>query len=373
MILKRYINGEIIRSCAAILVVLLLIFISTRFIKYIQLAVDGSISSQAMFSLLGLQIPAVVGFLIPLSFFIAILLSFGRLYAEHEMAVIHSVGVGELQLAKYIFPAAIGLSLLSAVLSFGVTPWSHYQSKSLLVKEKAAAKFGVFSPGRFQQTPDQDGVVFIGSRDEEGVIHHLFVVQGMQDNAESLKIQSAERGRFWKQLPESSNSNKEQNYLVLEEGRTHVFDNLTQQWQQTEYESYFMKVAPVQTGSLSLRTKSISTPDLLKNPGPAEWAELHWRLSAPLSILILCYMAIPLARTQPRKGKFSRLFPAIMVYLVYALLMMNSRSLLERGKVPIELGFWWIHSLAIIFCVWLYRPQKSGKNNRSSKAQVSHV
>ena len=372
MILKRYINSEILRTCGAILVVLILIFISTRFIKYIQLAVDGTISSASVFSLLGLQLPAMAGFLLPLSFFIAILLTFGRLYSDNEMAVISSVGVGELQLAKNILPLAVILAVLSAVLSFYVNPWSSYQTKTLLAQEKAEAKFGAFSPGRFQENLNKTGVVFVESKDSSGEIQGIFAVTGLGEQSETIQIQTANKGRFWNETGKNKQGEQRtQDYLVLENGATYSLDKTANAWSITDYGAYFMRVEPPQAESLSLKNKSISTRQLLESPRSPEWAELHWRLAAPISILILCFMAVPLARTQPRKGKFSRLFPAIMVYLAYALLMMNGRRFIETEKLPDFVGLWWAHVLAIGFCIWLFRPtqtkNKKLQNNNQKK------
>ncbi|TQV76770.1 LPS export ABC transporter permease LptF [Aliikangiella marina] len=370
MILKRYINSEILRTCGAILVVLILIFISTRFIKYIQLAVEGTISSASVFSLLGLQLPAMAGFLLPLSFFIAILLTFGRLYSDNEMAVISSVGVGELQLAKNILPVAVILAILSAALSFYVNPWSSYQTKTLLAKEKAEAKFGAFSPGRFQENLSRTGVVFVESKDNAGEIQGVFAVTGLGESNENIQVQTANKGRFWNESGQDKRGEaSSQDYLVLEDGVTYSFDKATSQWSITEYGAYFMRVEPPEAESLSLKNKSLSTAQLLDSPSAAEWAELHWRLAAPLSIIVLCFMAVPLARTQPRKGKFSRLFPAIMIYLAYALLMMNGRRFIESEKLPEFVGLWWTHLIAIGFCFWLFRPTKRKPKKQSQSHQ----
>lgn len=369
LILKKYINQELLRTASAILLVLILIFVSTRFIKYIQLAVDGSISSNAVFGLLGLQVPAVAGFLLPLSFFIAILLTFGRLYADNEMAVIQAAGVSELQLAKNILPVAVILALVAGGLSFWVTPWSTYQAKTLLAKEKAEARFGVFSPGKFRESSTKSGVVFVESKLVDGQVEGLFAVSGINSETEQLEIQIAKSAKF-ERSDENSNDPDRAGSLVLDNGYTYIYDHEQQSWKVTQYDAYYMTVSVPKQEKVSVKNKAISSEILLQRGGPAEWAELHWRLSAPLSIPILCFLAIPLARTQPRKGKFSRLLPAIMVYLVYALLMMNSRRLVETEKIPSEIGFWWIHLLAIIFCIWLYRSKAI---RRRTKNRLVHA
>ncbi|MDQ7050279.1 MAG: LptF/LptG family permease [Enterobacterales bacterium] len=110
MILKNYINRDIYTTTGAILMVLILIFVSSRFVKYIQLAVSGSISAKAVFSLLALQIPSIAGFLIPLSFFLSILLTFGRLYSDNELVVVQGLGIGEKRFSQDVNADGVGFS-----------------------------------------------------------------------------------------------------------------------------------------------------------------------------------------------------------------------------------------------------------------------
>lgn len=364
MILKRYINGEILKSSLAILVVLVLLFVSTRFIKYIQYAVDGTISSSSVLYLMSLQIPSVAGFLLPMSFFIGYLTTLGRMYAENEMAVIHGVGVSDFQLAKNSISLALGLALVSGGLSFWLNPWANFEVKRVMAEESAQAKLGGFSAGTFKQSSDKDSVVFVESRTSEGEIQRLFSVTGLSEAAENIEIQLAEKGKI-QQIGDAETSAQlsDSDFLVLQNGVNYQFSKQGEKWHKTEYESYFMRFEDEEELEFSVRTKGISSIELLRIGDLKSWAELHWRLSAPISILILCFLAVPLAKTQPRKGKFSRLFPAIMIYMVYALLLMNGKQLLESGRIPQPLGFWWIHLIAATFCFWTYRSN----NNRNKK------
>ena len=348
-----------------ILLVLLLLFISARFVKYIQLAVEGAISSAAVFKLLALQIPAVTGFLLPMAFFIGILLTLGRLYADHELVVICGLGLSEYGLAKMILPVAIGLGLVSALLSFGVNPWANLTAKNLVANESAQAKLGVFSPGRFQENGSATGVVFVESREGEQ-IRKLFAVSRSGDDSAGVEIQTARQGRQWQDEATG------QDYLVLENGEIRAFDGRQNRWQQTTYAQYFMRISNLKPEEAELKVSSLSSPRLLALGGKEHWSELHWRLSAPVSIIILCFLAVPLARTPPRKGRFSKLFAAIMVYMVYAMLLLNSRRLIETGQIPAPLGMWWIHLLAIALAYWLYQSNRP-KIKRRAQADESRV
>ena len=363
------------KTATAILVVLVLLFISTRFIRYIQFAVDGTLSAYAAFMLMALKAPAVAGFLLPMSFFVAILTTMGRLYAENEMAVMSSSGVSEIQLAKMIFPLALAFCFFSGLLAFVVTPWANYQSSVLSSEEAAKSKLGGLIAGRFSESKDNDSVVFIEAKNADGQIENMFAVSGLSEGADRMEIQTATRGQI-KQLQSTNDSETETSFLVLEAGNNYAFNNARKRWQITEYERYFMPFNPEKASEVQSKVGATGTFVLLGNSDVESHSELHWRLSAPLSVLILVFLAVPLAKTQPRKGKFSRLFPAIMIYMVYALLMMNGKQLMEDGKVHKLLGFWWIHLVAVIYCIWLYRKSMSSKTRSqksNNKKREGHV
>jgi len=386
--------------------VLILIFVSSRFVKYIQLAVDGTISAEAVFSLLALQIPAVAGFLLPLSFFLAILLTFGRLYSDNELVVVHGLGIGQRDLAKMLMPMALVFALIAGSLSTILTPWAISQSQVLMAEQAAQAKLGIFSAGRFRENSNKDGIVFVESKTDDGVISGVFSVSrttsGDSQAKSFLKIQTAKQGRQWE------NEDTGVNYLVLEQGQVLareqsivpeqnlISDNKMQteqdlstaetvsdqqsktdltrgSWQITEFSSFYNRI--VQDDSIQVKnsTKSTSTIGLLLNRGNEQWAEIHWRLAAPLSIPLICLLAVPLSRTQPRQGKFARLLPSILIYLIYVLLMMYSRKLIETGRIPSLLGYWWIHAGLLMFIYWLYRPAKIKRKNIRIKSDQAKV
>ena len=81
---------------------------------------------------------------------------------------------------------------------------------------------------------------------------------------------------------------------------------------------------------------------------PADRAEFHWRLGVPLTLLVLTVLAVPLARTEPRKGRFAGLGSAVLVYLIYANLLAAGRGWLARDQVPEVLGLWWVHGLFLV-------------------------
>ncbi len=82
MIIVRYLIKETVKSQLAVLFVLFLVFFSQKFIRVLANASDGSIPSNEILTLVGLYMPSMAMLMLPLSIFIGILLTFGRLYAR---------------------------------------------------------------------------------------------------------------------------------------------------------------------------------------------------------------------------------------------------------------------------------------------------
>jgi lipopolysaccharide export system permease protein len=87
MIIFRYIFREIYSYLLAITSVLLIIFITNQFERYLHNAALGNITMLAVMKVMMLQVPLLIAYLLPLGFYLAVLLAFGRMYIDNEMTV----------------------------------------------------------------------------------------------------------------------------------------------------------------------------------------------------------------------------------------------------------------------------------------------
>ncbi len=88
-----------------------------------------------------------------------------------------------------------------------------------------------------------------------------------------------------------------------------------------------------------------STLDLLESSLPADRAELQWRISLPLSLIVLGLLAVPLSRSSPREGRYARLGIGLLIYIVYANMMSIAGVWVQRGVISEWLGMWWVHGV----------------------------
>jgi lipopolysaccharide export system permease protein len=93
----------------------------------------------------------------------------------------------------------------------------------------------------------------------------------------------------------------------------------------------------------------------LINEGSAESiAELQWRLSPAITVIVLGLLAIPLAHSEPREGRGVRIVLGILVYLLYGNLLYLCRSWVSDGVLPTYIGMWWVHiAFLVISFAWV--------------------
>jgi len=95
------------------------------------------------------------------------------------------------------------------------------------------------------------------------------------------------------------------------------------------------------------------TSELLRSNQLSDIAELHWRLSTPITALVLMLIAVPLSRLRPRQGRFGRIGLAILAYFLYSQLLVAARTWIESGALPDFVGLWWVHAIALCVAFWL--------------------
>ncbi|MGH8370374.1 MAG: LptF/LptG family permease, partial [Gammaproteobacteria bacterium] len=90
---------------------------------------------------------------------------------------------------------------------------------------------------------------------------------------------------------------------------------------------------------------------------PDALSEFEWRLSVPISALLLVFLAVPLAKTSPRQGRYGKLLMAILAYVIYANLVGIARIWLQKGVMPAGIGIWWVHGMFVATTLLLLYQQ----------------
>ena len=68
---------------------------------------------------------------------------------------------------------------------------------------------------------------------------------------------------------------------------------------------------------------------------------------------IVALIALALSKTDHRRGRFIKLFPAFILYMVYLVLLSAARSAVEDQSLSPLLGLWCVHVFFALLAVAL--------------------
>ncbi len=341
-VLDRYLLREVGQTWLAVTLILLAILVSNQFARILGDAAAGELPRDAVFTLLGLTSLNYLTILVPVSLFLSVMLALGRLYKDSEMAALTACGVGPMQVYRPLLAMTLALASLLAVLSLFIAPWALRQVDALKDTARQEAEISSLQAGQFRSS---GGIVFYAEGvTADGRLRNVFLERRRGDSVEAVVAATAEQ---------KTDMSRGLRVMVLYDGRRYEGVPGEPGFRIMDFEEHGIPIA--------LSAREADEPDLEAQPfaallsqdGPAASAELHWRLSAPFSVLMLVLLAVPLSKIDPRQGRYGKFAIAILVYIAYANLLGAGRVWLEQGQVPGFVGLWWIHGALVAFAGWL--------------------
>lgn len=343
-VIDRMVSFELAKTLVAILMVLVVIIVSRKFLSILTKAIEGDVASDTLFQLLGLKTLAAITILIPPALFMAILTVIGRMYRDHEISILSSSGMGSGRLYRALAWLVAPVLVLSAWLALEVMPWTERESQTLVKKDEQSADIRGIKPGRFNEFSSGDVVLYAEEMDPDNIMHKIFV-QSRQN--ESTGVVSAERGRLKK-------NELDEYFVILNEGRRYQGIPGRVDFVITEFGEYGVRIGASQEESAVLKRGAASSADLFTSQSPKELAELQKRLAIPLGVLSLSLLAVPLARVAPRRGPYGSVFTAFMIYMVYENAQKISQGMLIAEKIPPWLSYAVIYGLLLFITLSLF-------------------
>jgi len=318
---------------------LLLVGVGGRFIGYLQEAVLGKYAAEVLFTLISLRLPEFLQLTIPFAFFLAVVLTTSRWYADHEMAAIIASGSSPAKLIVWVLFSGLVLASLVAGLSFVITPGASRALETLFSEQRLAREFEGITPGVFHSFSRGKRVTYSERlSSDKSELSEVFLSEQRSSGAEVLIW--AEKGTQY--FDENTGSR----FLLLKNGLRYEGIPGTAEYRVVEFTALSQRV---DTSSLKpqkkLRVDGLSTKALLQSLTRENSAEFHWRLSLPLMTVIGGLCGFVVSRVRPGAGRFARILPGLLVIMTYYLLLLVTRNLLDTGGLAQVIGFWPVHAL----------------------------
>lgn len=347
-LIDRYVMREVFYTLLAVTPVLLLIFLSHRFVLYLGDVAGGHFTEDILPPLLALNSISILPLLLPLVFYLSVLLALGRLYRDSEMIVLAACGVSPTRVLSTVIASALGLAVIVAALSIYVVPWAIARSDQIAHRAESAPEISLLTAGRFKESRAGDRIVYVEEISPDfKEMHNVFIQSRERGKVDILAAQSGHRYV-------DKNGNE---FVVLEHGNRYQWTPNRPDYKIANYEKYTLRIRQRKAEPEEDLRKTRSIAALLNSDERQAKAEVQWRLSMPLSAILLAMLGALLARTTPRQGRYAKLFMAIVLYIIYNNLLSVARAWVDQGRVPPLIGLWWVHALLLLGIILLYVRQ----------------
>ena len=366
MIIFRYISRELLSVTTAVCVVLLLVLISGRFVKYLANALSGEMDPEVIFAVIGYRIPGFLELTLPLAFFLAVLLTFGRLYVENEMSILKGCGFSERKLLSFTLIVATFLSFIVGFLSLYVTPVGIKKAETIFTIQEQKSELDRVTEKTFYSLRGGKGITWVNSISEDRELENVFMaatIEATETSEGSLVIVIADIGRQTKASRDS-----DERYLTLEKGYRVEGIPGRYDYQITYFDEYGTRLAPPEELSEDTATDAMTTQALINSSKVEHQVALQWRFSVPVMMFIVTLLAVPLSRINPRSGRFARILPAVLLYFSYLVSLNTLRGAIEDGSLPVGMTLIPVHLVFLLLALVLIFSEKIQLNLRRVKA-----
>lgn len=322
--------------------VLLVILLVNQVVGVLGRAASAQFPQSVVLELIWLGSLQNLSILLPVGLLLGVVLAFGRLYADSEMAAALACGAGPVNLYLPVALLAVVAAALLAWLTLVLAPNATEQALSLRHEAIRAGQFAPIAPGKFRSFGGGNAVVYAQSVNPDGTLHNVFVERS---NGPMVQVVLAERA----------------SHAVTPDGMTHIltlydgerFEGVpgSAEFRTVRFTEHVIPVQ-VPVGNDPVRDlEARPSAALLDSDDPNLRAELDWRVAMPLMCLVLAVLAVPLARLRPRQGRYARIWIAILIFLLYSQLISVGKVWIARGNARPYAGLWWTHAVVILIAL----------------------
>ena len=353
MIVQRYLIREILHAFFAVFSILIVVAGTVIFVRMLAEMSTGVFSSIFMLQILALSIIGKLSMLLPAALYVAVLLALGRLYSDSEVVAMWAGGIGPRRINLSVFRFLLVFAAVTSVVSLYLSPEAWATRDVIWSRAKAEAEISGVLPGRFMEFRNGELVAYTESLSDDRLVMQNVFAKLSQDESEDLLV--AKRARF------SGNEQATGRYIVLEDGYRYSGSPGNVDYTVYRFAKHGFRIDQERSTSVFSKANATRTSDLLKGEHLAYAAELQWRISQPISLILLGMLAVPLARTLPRQGKYTKLVMGVAIYFLYGNAVGVMQSFVERGQVNTIIGIWPVHVAMAILVASLLYSQSTGR------------
>jgi len=345
MLFEKALRRDLLNLAGVVFSALFVSMLTTSLIRFLGRAASDRVDTASVLPLIAFNSINILPVLLVLTVYVAVLMSLTRAFRDSEMVIWFASGVSLTAWIKPVLGVAVPIALLVALVAFVVAPWASRQANEYQQRFAQREDVSQVAAGRFRESVSANRVFFVESLNEaQTEVRNVFVTQARGD---ALSVVVSRSGSI-ENRPDGSR------FLVLEDGRRYDGTRGRADFRLMEFGRYGLRLEPRDTVVAEDRAKFKSTRELVDDPSPRNLGELAWRISLPVSTVLMALLAIPLSAMNPRAGRSVNLLAALLIYLVYSNLLSVVQSRIGQGRASFGFGVWVLHATMLLLIAWLF-------------------
>ena len=332
MILNRYFLKTIFSYTASVSVIFLLIIVSSRSIQYLDQAARGEINPEVVFWIILFRLPEFGQIILPLSFFLGIVLTLGKLRSESEFVVMQQNGFSLKRLYMLLIASSTLICAVVFSLSALLTPKFDLQIKDMLQQKTLKEKILTLTPGEFHRI-NESTIVYSKETSNQN-LDKVFIKNTTKENQAREFFVFAENAYVEGTAEETLNLNNGSIFFIDE----------VEKFSKLSFEEMKFRV----------NLESNNTRKNEGDPNSLESSNTTWLLSLCVMTIISVFLAVPLSSASPREGRYRRVLPALLLFSLYLGLLIASRGASDLSTFNHITSMMFIHLAFLIIAFYLY-------------------
>ena len=344
-IINRYIFRELFPPFGISLIFFTFIFLMTRIIEIMNLIVNYRVGLSVIGWMILYTLPFFIGFIIPMSIMMSVLLTFLRLTGDNEILALKNGGLSVYDL----LPPVMLFCLMGAILTASVVlygqPWGRTSIKKLTL-QFAANYLDVGIKERTFNDSFKGVMLYVNKMDAKTkILSDVFIEDSR--TPEAIITVVAPKGRM------ESNPNTHQFLFRLYEGTVNQVDVKSRSVNTVHFDTYDIHLdtrqaaAIVKSGqthpeemSLTEIRQYLAASTEKNSEYYKTLMEFHKKFSLPFACFALGILAAPLGIQSISGRRSFGISMGIFFFLIYYILLAAGWAFCKDGKYPPLLGMW---------------------------------
>ncbi len=380
-LLNLYIFAEMLSPFFLCLVVLTSTALLTKTIKLIGLIVGHGLGMGFAFWFIVSLLPSFLIYTIPISFLVAVLITFTRLSSDSEFIAMKALGLNLFTITRPVLAFAIFTFSMTLAFTLYIYPWGNINLKHLLIEGASRGLAAGIKEKTFYDSIS-DLVIYVDHVSQKtGELEGVFIAR--KNPAGKSDIFVAESATIG-----GGGSDKSSLYIRLENGTSQREDRSKDSYHILNFSKYVLELNPMGSGSgLIARSNRELYPgelrkriaDIRARGGFASpyIMDLHKRFTLPASIFVFGLIGATLGIQSIRTSRLTGFSMGLGVILFYYILSTALEGFGENGVINPVAAVWGSNIITGVIALYLFymkskdrelAPLKLLRNIRSSMA-----